>query len=139
MSDVTTTLVAPGEHPEAVELRKLARAYQLDSSPLLTRRLLEIADRLDRAHRWVSFGCDGLDEHQIADAARDAAASELLACRDQAPDGWPEETDTIWWGSVYVHERVVEIARRPRDPEVDYHGNWDEWIDYALRPVGGSK
>lgn len=40
-----------GDHPEARALRDLARAYELDSSPALTRRLLEIADTLGRTMR----------------------------------------------------------------------------------------
>lgn len=36
------------DDPAARALRDLARAYELDSSPALTRRLLEIADALDR-------------------------------------------------------------------------------------------
>lgn len=133
----------------AEQLRALARAYELDSSPLLTRRLLEIADSLVASPGgssgehpearvegglWVSCGLEGLSLHDSADEARSAAEEWLGACRERAPEGWPEETVGIMWGEVIVRGRVVEIEHRPR-ADGDPPGPWDEWVDYALRPV----
>lgn len=83
---------------------------------------------------WVSCGLDGFTLHDTADEAREEAEAWLQECRERAPGGWPEETVGIMWGEVIVHGRVVEIEHRPR-ADGDPPGPWDEWVDYALRPV----
>lgn len=88
---------------------------------------------------WISHGVDGFELHETEAEALLAAYAELEMCRDQAPsDGWPEETDQIWWGRVEIRECVVETERRPWDSETDHGGPFDDWVDYALRPARGA-
>ena len=63
--------------------------------------------------------------------------------RDEASDGWPEETDHIYYSEI--KGRVVEVSRLERCPDAECDGECggdvhhdrrcDSQIDYALKAV----
>jgi len=78
---------------------------------------------------------DRIRFHDTAEEAKAEAESALDAYRDEAPEGWDENTDEVCWGEV--KEQVQETMRRPYDPERDHDidGDCTEVIDYALLPL----
>ena len=77
----------------------------------------------------------GIKFHDTAEEARDAAEAALDAYRDEAPDGWDENTDSVCWGEV--REQVQETFRRLYDPEQDQFIDPDctEIVGYDLLPI----
>lgn len=86
---------------------------------------------------------EGFRRHATLDEAEAAAKSALEFYKDNAADGWPEETTEVCYGAVLGV--VVETARKGRclDVECDgecegdvHHSNdYDEWVEYALKAV----
>ena len=90
------------------------------------------------------------DTHEMFATEAEAIAfceGALERYRDEASDGWPEETERIYYSEI--KGRVVEVSRRERCPDEtcdgecgdDVHHNpqWDCEVDYALKAVGGAE
>lgn len=74
----------------------------------------------------MGFGVQFFD---TADEARACAEKALEDYRDCADEGWDETVTSICWGRVCGG--IVETERRPCEPG-EYE--FDEWVDYGLRP-----
>ncbi|MCP3980792.1 MAG: hypothetical protein GY716_15930 [bacterium] len=88
----------------------------------------------------------GFDLFETASEAETEAETRLSYERDEAPDGWSENTDTICWGVALG--RVIETERKSwvehimeRDEvsrekaEADGPYAFDTYVDYDLRKV----
>jgi hypothetical protein len=82
---------------------------------------------------WFAFsptGC-GLEFFATADEARAEAEGYLDSERDEAGEGWSEETTQIVWGRI--HGEIEETMRRPRNEnDVGIDTRCETVVDYAL-------
>lgn len=125
---------------EELERKRLEILLLEDPRPLSEAEIELARERIDAAvrkskQRFCSFGHDGFELHETEGAAREAAAAELEACREVAPDGWPEDMEGIGWGRLEIVERVKAVERRPWT-DADGAATHDEWVDYRLVPAG---
>lgn len=70
----------------------------------------------------------GINRHETADDAKGACEEQLDHARDEAVEGWPEETDELCWGVVIEDAHVVSRKRAPEGSE------FEDIVEYALRP-----
>ena len=83
--------------------------------------------------RFYSYDPDeGFEEHNTADEASDRAEAALEACREQAPDGWPEEVHGIHWGRILPLETIVETRGTQEQDAYAQAKGCSYWCDYHL-------
>ena len=85
----------------------------------------------------MEYYCNGIDEvtyHDTAEEARKEADDALRWCRDQAPDGWPDEIHWIHWGKVI--QWCAETNRMSKEEcekaGIYFNEDWDVYLDYGL-------
>jgi len=90
------------------------------------------------------YYCNGVDEityHKTAEEAKAKAEEELQWCRDEAIDGWPDETIWIHWGEI--KQVVVETRRLDKEgcekEGIEFRDNWDCYVEYDLVDTEGRK
>lgn len=79
--------------------------------------------------RFFSYDMnDGVMEHDTAEEARERVLNLLELYRQDAAEGWPEETEYLYWGEI---KEVVDVISREPDPS----GRFDELLDFGLVKV----
>lgn len=77
---------------------------------------------------------DGIELHETAEQAAEAAQYYLDQEREEACEGWADNVDQICWGEL--KQRVVETMRRPRtDEDTFISSDCDTVVDYDLIDV----
>ncbi|WP_052235234.1 hypothetical protein [Pectobacterium brasiliense] len=72
----------------------------------------------------------GFEKHKTKDEAIKSAQEMIDVCREDADDGWPEETDTICWGVIIQMAEETDFQKPSKDN--GFLGS----SDYKLRGVG---
>lgn len=81
--------------------------------------------------RYYVFDGDSFDTYDTLEEAKAKAEDALQWCRDEAPEGWPPQTEQISYGQVIGE--VVETMRRPKDEtDIGVDSAIDVITDYAL-------
>ena len=88
---------------------------------------------IDKRHRFFCFDGEDYNTYETEAEAVQAAEDGLEFNRDNACEGWAEETDQIIVGRI-THQ-VTETERRDRtDEDWNVDASCDEIVDYALIP-----
>ncbi|MEI7195010.1 hypothetical protein WCT81_04595 [Pectobacterium versatile] len=57
----------------------------------------------------------GFEKHKTSEEAIRSAQEMIDACREDADDGWPEETDTICWGVIIQMAEETDFQKPSED------------------------
>lgn len=87
----------------------------------------------EKPFRWFSYDGQSFETHDTEAAAMKSAEEAFESCREEAPDGWPDEVEQICWG--VVTQEVEETLRRTRRDDDPCSRICDEFVDYALMPA----
>lgn len=90
-----------------------------------------LGERSMTAKRFFSYDPNaGIEFHATAAEAEAAADSVLDGYRDNAPEGWDENVESVCWGEV--RQQVMETERRPATPDDAYYPDCTQVVDYQL-------
>lgn len=79
---------------------------------------------------YDSSGC--YEEHDTAEKAAAYAEDSISEYRDNAPDGWSDEVESVVWGVIM--QRATMTGLRPVTEEDNVAPHIEEFCDYALLP-----
>lgn len=79
---------------------------------------------------YDSSGC--YEEHDTAEKAAAYAEDSISEYRDNAPDGWSDEVESVVWGVIM--QRATMTGLRPVTEEDNVAPHIEEFCDYTLLP-----
>lgn len=79
---------------------------------------------------YDSSGC--YEEHDTAEKAAAYAEDSISEYRDNAPDGWSDEVESVVWGVIM--QRATMTGLRPVTEDDNVAPGIEEWCDYTLLP-----
>ncbi len=72
---------------------------------------------------------DGFELHKTRDEAKKRADDSLELYRDEAYEGWHEQTCELCWGKLIEKAAVTRCEKAPSDSD------FDEILDFDLTPI----
>lgn len=79
---------------------------------------------------WFCYDGECFETYETPEKAKAAADKAMAYCRNEAADGWPEETESICWGKVLVHAKVT--MERPATEDEKEWAEWDTYQEIEL-------
>ncbi|AEN65827.1 hypothetical protein Entas_3104 [Enterobacter soli] len=82
---------------------------------------------------FFSYDSSGYyEEHDTAEKAAAFAEDSISEYRDNAPDGWSDEVESVVWGVIM--QRATMTGLRPVTEDDNVAPGIEEWCDYTLLP-----